>query len=457
MQIQTGDYLMIQFGHNDSATGEIYEVERSVKLGAPDAAGKYPLMAGELESTPQKLLELNTAKPYRKKYYPYESGTFKWYLKQYIDGAREKGAVPILVTPVARMVFTDSGTIQPHHGENDAYVTAVLQLAQEMKVDYIDLFAKTKALYKQIGERAAEKLHDIKADGTVDKTHYNKYGAFYIAGIVASAIQEKGFNLVKMIIPPAIKIDSTENLKKATLYVVGDSTACTYGEDPNYQVPRAGWGMFIGDCLSDRIMVNNLALSGRSSKSFTTESNYQTLLTGFQTGDYLIIQFGHNDAKAGTHEDKRLRYTDPRGDKDTEGSFKYYLYHFYIQPAQSKGVVPILATPVSRRKFDTTGDIQDTHGLYDDAVRELAAELQLAMIDLTAITANHYARLGPEKTASLHAVYKDPTKGEGGLDNTHYNHYGAGLVAQWTARALNDTPATLKNYILPHVLIESTP
>lgn len=81
MRIQTGDYLMIQFGHNDSATGEAYVLERSVKLGAPDAAGRYPLIAGELEATPQKLLELNTAKPYREKYYPYESGTFKWYLK----------------------------------------------------------------------------------------------------------------------------------------------------------------------------------------------------------------------------------------------------------------------------------------------------------------------------------------------------------------------------------------
>lgn len=142
---------------------------------------------------------------------------------------------------------SDGGTLQPHHGENNAYVMAVVQLAEAMKVDYIDMFAKTKAMYEEVGERAAEKLHDIKADGSVDKTHYNKYGAFVISGMVAAAIKEKGFGFAKDIIASTVKITPTENLKKATLYLVGDSTVCNYGEDPNYAVPRGGWGMFIGD------------------------------------------------------------------------------------------------------------------------------------------------------------------------------------------------------------------
>ena len=146
------------------------------------------------------------------------------------------------------------------------------------------------------------------------------------------------------------------------VFIAGDSTACEYGFDENYALPRAGWGMYFGKYVKD-VNVTDYALSGRSSKSFTTEDNYYKLMRDVGEGDYVIIQFGHNDAKNSSDEDKELRYTDPKGDKDTEGSFKNSLYKNYILPVQEKGATPILLTPISRRNFEDTGKVKDSHGL----------------------------------------------------------------------------------------------
>lgn len=219
------------------------------------------------------------------------------------------------------------------------------------------------------------------------------------------------------------------------LFIVGDSTACEYGYDENYAIPRAGWGMYI-DKYIDGVKVTNLALSGRSSKSFTTEDNYKKLLSSVGEGDYVIIQFGHNDAKNTKEEDIQLRYTDPEGDKDTEGSFKNSLYKNYILPVQEKGATPILLTPISRRNFEG-GRVKDSHGLYDDAVRELAEELGLTCIDMTSLTSITYNIAGEQGAMYYHAVYNDRAKGSNGVDNTHLNHWGGERIAYLTAEELS--------------------
>jgi len=230
-------------------------------------------------------------------------------------------------------------------------------------------------------------------------------------------------------------------------FIVGDSTACIYGNDDDYALPRAGWGMYLEDYLNDNIEIVNLALAGRSSKSFTKEDNYQTLLNEMEEGDFLIIQFGHNDEKNTKEEDILNRYTDPKGDKDTEGSFRNSLYENYIKPAQEKGVYPVLLSPVSRRKFDDNKMIVDTHGDYDDAVVKLALELNIPFVDMTTITAEYYNNLGFKDSKALHALYNDRNKGELGYDNTHFNHYGARVIAGIFAKALENTDYELKKYV----------
>ncbi len=235
--------------------------------------------------------------------------------------------------------------------------------------------------------------------------------------------------------------------EKSKIFIVGDSTACNYGSDDNYAVPRAGWGMYLSEFTPDTEVVN-LAKSGRSSKSLTVEEEYQTLLNDLGEGDYLLIQFGHNDAKKSSEEDLQTRYTDPEGDKDTEGSFKNSLYKNYVMPAVEKGAKPILITPISRRSFNEDGSVKDTHGLYDDCVRELAGELNIPCVDATKLTAELYKYEGLDGTAAFHAIYKDVTKGDKGHDNTHLNHYGAQIVAYMIAKGLRESGSDISELIL---------
>jgi lysophospholipase L1-like esterase len=233
-----------------------------------------------------------------------------------------------------------------------------------------------------------------------------------------------------MLIPNFVMADD-----KVTVYIAGDSTACEYGTDDNYALPRAGWGMYLDEFLNG-VDVKDMAKSGRSSKSLTTEDEYKELFDNIKEGDYILIQFGHNDAKNSSDEDKELRYTNPEGDKDTEGSFKNSLYVNYIKPAQEKGAIPILLTPISRRKFGEDGKVTDSHGLYDDDVRELAEELGIVCLDLTEDTAKVYNTVGEDGSKAYHAIFKDGTKGDNGFDNTHLNHYGAEQVAAMVAEEL---------------------
>lgn len=212
--IQPGDYLFIQFGHNDCADDASTRLERYAPVGQPNAQGVYPVTPGNLVPTPA---ELKSSKPlHGETYYAYNSGgTFKWYLKQFVDGAKSKGAVPVLVTPVSRMYF-NGAVIREHHDDStshgNAYVTAMKQLAAEEKVLCIDLFGITKAMYERMGEAEASKMHFIKKDGNLDKTHYNKYGGFYVGGLMADEIKKANISISPFVQAPS-QVITPESIK----------------------------------------------------------------------------------------------------------------------------------------------------------------------------------------------------------------------------------------------------
>ena len=227
-EIKAGDYLFIQFGHNDDDTkasssyGTMYD--RMTPLGTPDANGIYPTTPAEKMPTTylptaytdkasdsEEATALSTIAKYGDEYYAYGSGTFKWYLKQYIDFARSVGAIPVLVTPVARVKFSGSEIVGGAglHGTNFAYVEAVRQLAEEEDCLLIDLFAESKEMLETATSTYANYLMALKPNeltGTwpvdydstygnteagytgIEATHYNKYGAFLQAAAVAEAI-----------------------------------------------------------------------------------------------------------------------------------------------------------------------------------------------------------------------------------------------------------------------------
>ncbi len=219
--------------------------------------------------------------------------------------------------------------------------------------------------------------------------------------------------------------------KGTRIFVVGDSTLSAFN-DP-YFYPRYGYGTKLQDYLdSEKATVVNLAMSGRSSKSFLTEANYQTLKNNIKDGDYLIIGFGHNDEKP-----EEARYTNPNGTKEEAGSFKNSLYENYVKLAKDKNATPVLCTPIVRRApgkayegsvVHITSDVAGfPGGDYPKAIRELGEETGTSVVDLTQITKNRYETLAnDDETAKFHAqlTYKAAS-----TDNTHLNTYGASLIA----------------------------
>ena len=239
-------------------------------------------------------------------------------------------------------------------------------------------------------------------------------------------------------------------LKDITVYLVGDSTVCSFDDD--YFYPRYGWGTQLGGYLTDKATVVNLALSGRSSKSFVTESNYTTLKNSLKAGDYLLIAFGHNDEKS----DDDTRFTDASLPYTDEVSFGWHLYEYYIKLAEEKGATPILVTPIVRAKSNNDYSGSEGHvtatGDYRQAIIDLGREVDVDVIDMTAITKARYEELGYDEAIKYHAVLQGKMDGTNivenwnSVDKTHLNIYGAKYVAYNVASELQNLEG-IKDYV----------
>ncbi|MGW3102296.1 rhamnogalacturonan acetylesterase [Streptomyces sp. NPDC001100] len=201
-----------------------------------------------------------------------------------------------------------------------------------------------------------------------------------------------------------------------TLYIAGDSTAA---QKYSTEAPETGWGMALPFFLRRGVKVANHAVNGRSSKSFVDEGRLDVILAAIRPGDLLLVQFAHNDEKIADP----TRYTEPWT------TYQDYL-RLYLDGARSRGARPVLATPVERRRFDADGNAVPTHGDYPAAMRALAQEERVALLDIEALSLALWQRLGVEETK----VYFNWTDTE--QDNTHFNPPGAIAVARLVAREL---------------------
>jgi len=204
--------------------------------------------------------------------------------------------------------------------------------------------------------------------------------------------------------------------RRRTIYIAGDSTAAQKYADA---APETGWGMALPFFLQKDLSVANHAVNGRSSKSFVDEGRLDVILDAIQPGDFLLVQFAHNDEKA---EDP-TRYTEPWT------TYQEYLGR-YIDGARAHGARPVLATPVERRRFDADGNAVPTHGDYPAAMRALAAQERVALLDIEALSLALWQELGVEETKT----YFNWTATE--QDNTHFNPPGAIAVARLVAGEL---------------------
>lgn len=219
------------------------------------------------------------------------------------------------------------------------------------------------------------------------------------------------------------------------IFIAGDSTASEYGPE---RAPRQGWGQQLQSFLDPAAwQVRNHAQAGRSSRSFIEQGWLDGIDSELRRGDVLLIQFGHNDAKL---EDPS-RYNEPRD------AFPMWLMR-YVTLARERGATPLLITPVARRKFDR-GQLLDTHGLYAQAVRDLAAREKLGLIDLNASSSDWLRALGdePSKLFFMH-VPEARTPDEAQTDDTHFQERGAVAVACLVVDAWKRIDPALSTHVI---------
>jgi lysophospholipase L1-like esterase len=221
--------------------------------------------------------------------------------------------------------------------------------------------------------------------------------------------------------------------KMITVWMIGDSTMSVKKE---MAYPETGWGMPFADFFNDKVSVENKAMNGRSTLSFITEKRWQEVYEGLKEGDYLIIEFGHNDEKI-----------DKPGVGTTPEEYKINLAKF-VTEARLKKAIPILMTPIARRNFKE-GQLIDTHKNYPDVVRSLADSLNVPIVDMQRKTEKLLTQYGEEKSIALfnyvdsgHVNYPN-----GKRDNTHLSPIGAKAVADCAAEGIKELKLPLAKYL----------
>lgn len=206
--------------------------------------------------------------------------------------------------------------------------------------------------------------------------------------------------------------------KKIKVWMIGDSTMAIK-ETKAY--PETGWGMPFVYFFDSTVTVDNRAKNGRSTKTFITEKLWEPVAAGMQEGDYLLIQFGHNDEVK-----TKKSYA-------TEEEFKNNLV-MYVNTARSKKAIPVLITPVARRSFDSaTGKVTGTHDVYAAIVRTVAKENNIPLIDLDVKSQALLQKMGVETSKLLYnqlEAGEHPNYPKGVADNTHFSELGARKMAE---------------------------
>jgi lysophospholipase L1-like esterase len=229
---------------------------------------------------------------------------------------------------------------------------------------------------------------------------------------------------------PSFREIRIEPIHETTIYLAGDSTVVDQDVEP-----WAAWGQMLPRFFRPGVVVANHAESGETTRSFVAEQRFAKVMSLIQPGDYLFIQFAHNDQKpnAVSLDDYRKLLID------------------YIAQARAKRATPVLVTSMNRRTFDAEGRITNSLAGYPDAMREVAAQQHVALIDLNAMSKTLFEALGPEGTLKAFMHYSAnsfPNQTEAISDDTHFNGYGAYELARCVAHGIREAKLPLRKYLI---------
>ncbi|MWB94044.1 rhamnogalacturonan acetylesterase [Flavobacterium sp. GA093] len=232
----------------------------------------------------------------------------------------------------------------------------------------------------------------------------------------------------------SIKITPKDNL--TVVYLAGDSTVTDQDVEP-----WASWGQFITNYLDDSVVVANYAVSGSALSSFRGGNRLKKILSLIKKGDYLFVEFAHNDEKI-------------KGEGNGAwGSYSTLLAEF-VQAAKDKGAIPVLVTPTQRRFFNENGTLKETHGDFPAAMRAVAQKNAVALIDVTKMTTELYEAWGDEPSRKAFVQYPAntfPGQVKALEDNTHFNSFGANEIALCVVKGIRELDIPLKKQIQKEV------
>jgi len=220
-----------------------------------------------------------------------------------------------------------------------------------------------------------------------------------------------------------------------TVYLAGDSTMARKEPDKR---PETGWGEALQKHFDDsKVSIDNRAMNGRSTRTFIAENRWQAIVDALKPGDYVFIEFGHNDEKENSD-----RYASPE-------DYGRNLARF-VADVRAKKATPVLLTPVMRRSFDTQGVFHDTHGKYPEVVRRVAAEQKVALIDMHLKSERVLKQYGPEGSRKLFLQLKpgeNPNYPKGVEDNTHFSPLGAETMARLAVEGIREQKIGLAKFL----------
>ena len=245
--------------------------------------------------------------------------------------------------------------------------------------------------------------------------------------------------LTSMLILLSLTISAQQ---KPTLYLIGDSTMADK-KDPDVN-PEHGWGQMLPELMTSDIKVENHAVNGRSSRSFIDEGRWKAVKDKLRKGDYVFIQFGHNDEKI----KDSTRFTNP---------YTQYWHNLekFVRETREKGATPILLSSIVRRNFNEHGVLVDTHGNYPLVARLVAEKMDVPFVDMGWLTERLEMQYGPEGSKKLHLHLEpgdDPYEPKGRHDDTHLSEMGATLEASLALKEVAQQGLELRKYIKPEVL-----
>ena len=411
--IKKGDWVVMQFGHNDASPVNDNSRARGVLRGiGPEKEDITNQLTGKPETVT----------------------TYGAYLRGYIAEIRAAGATPVVASPVIRKRWEADGVKVTRAGGNFAAWAA--EVAKQERVAFIDLNEWGAQRYEALGKAAVEKL--FPADVPQETVHTNWLGAavnaqLVIAGLIQNKVLPDNVYLRRfapdgsddrpVVDARKVKVEAPRDPKLPSLVLIGDSTVRSGGQGGAY-----GWGERLASFFdTQRVNIVNNAIGGRSSRTFFTEGRWASVLEQLKPGDTLLIQFGHNDgARIGDPAGKNrgsvpgigpeaVEDTKPDGTKEMVQSFGWYLAR-YINDAKAKGASVVVLSPIPHKDRWQASQPRDFDN-YAAWGEQVARANGAQFIDLTMLVTEAYRGVGAEKVDSFFADARTHTNDAGAVFN----------------------------------------